>query len=95
MLKYFFCLPALKRGADGKIHYVYPCQESQCAKFCMLADHSAEKLASYLPSLRAVMRDTEKIIMANIFNGNCNYIFSSLLSSLEIVSDLPKYPFKY
>lgn len=75
------------------MHYVYTCQESQYARICMLADHSAEKLASYLPSLRAMMRDTEKILMANIFNGNCNYFFSSLLNSLEMVFDLPEYPF--
>lgn len=60
----------------------------------MSAEYSAEKLGSYLPSLRAMIRDSEKTLMANIFTGNCNYIFSSLLNSLEMVFDLPKYPFK-
>lgn len=48
--------------------------------------------AKKLPSLRAMVRGSEKILMANIFTGNCNYIFSSFLNSLELVFDLPKYP---
>lgn len=39
------------------------------------------------------MRDTAKILMANIFSGNCIYIFSSLLNRLEMIFDLPEYPF--
>lgn len=92
LLKYFFFLLALRRGADGKMHYIYTCQECQYARICMLADYSAEELASYLLSLRGMMRDTEKILMKNIFNSNCSYIFSNLLNSMEMVFDLPKYP---